>query len=137
MLADDIDLALPELRAHTESLMQDTCVITVAGDGLPVWDEETQTSVPPEPQVIYEGKCRIRLPQMNSDRPLLAVDQVVTVQHIISIPVAAVDVPNGATVTVTASRWDAANVGRRFTVRSTVHQSQATAQRLACEEVQS
>lgn len=137
MLADDIDLALPELRAQAESLMQDTCEIRAPGDGLPVWDEEKQASIPPESVLLYQGKCRIRLPQMNSDRPLLAVDQVVTVTHVVSIPVAAVAVPSGATIRITDSRHDPANVGRTFMVRSTLHQSQATAQRLACEEVQS
>lgn len=143
MLGDDIAAALPELREHANSLMQDTCTITIPGEGEGTYDPETSTTVPPVPTVIYprpdtddDGRCRIQLSQPVSDRPLVAVDQKTVVSHVISIPVGTATVPKLATITITASTHDQANVGRQFAVRSRLTKTQATAERLQADEIQ-
>lgn len=136
MIVHDIEAVLPGFRAQAESLMVDECTITAPGTGEPVYDPETNTTtIPPGPE-IYSGKCRIQLTAASGDRPLVAIDQRLTVQHTISIPVGAALVTPDCTVLITASAHDPANVGRRFLVRAVVRKSFATAQRFQAEEVQ-
>lgn len=63
MIADDIAAALPELRAHAESLMVDTCTVTRVSDDPPVWDGVAGTYTPAPPVVVYQGRCQ--LPKVN------------------------------------------------------------------------
>lgn len=136
ILGDEITAVLPELRAQANSLMEDTCTITVPGVGEGVYDEATNTTTPPAPVQIYAGPARIQIAQLSSDKPLVAVDQLTVVQHIISIPVGAAVVPKAARITIKASAHDPANVGRVFTVRAVLHKSQATALKMQAEEIQ-
>lgn len=142
-LGDAVTGALPRFRARANSLMQDTCTITIPGEGEGTYDPDTNTTVPPDPTVIYprpdtddDGRCRIQLSQPVSDRPLVAVDQKTVVSHVISIPVGTATVPKLATITITASTHDQANVGRQFTVRSVLNKTQATAFRMQCDQLQ-
>lgn len=61
-LGGDIAAELPELRAHAESLMTDSCVITGPG-GAPTWDDATGTYTPAAAPTVYSGKCRLRMPR--------------------------------------------------------------------------
>ncbi|WP_029135322.1 DUF6093 family protein [Nakamurella lactea] len=123
-------------RDHANALMQDSCTITIPGEGEGTYDPGTNTTIPPDPTVIYDGRCRIQLSQPVSDRPLVAVDQKTVVSHVISIPVGSPTVPRMALITITASTHDPANIGRQFTVRSRLSKTHATAERLQADELQ-
>ena len=56
MIGDDIAEALPELRAHAESLM--TATATVTRDGEPAWDPETETMIGGA-VTVYDGPARL------------------------------------------------------------------------------
>ena len=134
MLSDPITSALPELRAHANSLMVDACIVTRGGE--PVWDDATGTYTPGPDTTVYEGRCRLRnaapAPQ-NADagETAWAVDLVV-----VSLPVVGSEaVADGDTVTVTASSFDAAAVGTVLTVQSAHVQTHSTARRLSCQVV--
>jgi len=60
MLGDDIAAALPELRAHAESLMRDRCVITDPTTAERAWDAATGTYGPASPVTVYAGQCRVQ-----------------------------------------------------------------------------
>ena len=134
MLADDVAATLPEVRAHAESLMIDTCLITRAGE--PVWDEGSGTYTPGAPVTVYDGKCRVRnanpAPQnADSGETMWAVDLFV-----LSLPVvASVGVRDGDTVTITASMNDPGMVGMEATVQGQHWQTNSTARRFTCQVV--
>lgn len=136
ILGDEIAAILPELRTQAESLMVDVVTITVPGEGDGVYDEATNITLPPAPVQVYAGPARIQVAQLSSDKPLVAVDQLTVVQHIISIPVGAAVVPKAARITITASAHDPANIGRVFAVRAVLHKTHATALRMSCEQIQ-
>ena len=134
MLGDDIAAALPELRAHAESMMVDACLITSAGE--PVWDDATGTYVPGPGTTVYEGKCRVRnanpAPQ-NADagEAAWAVDQVV-----LSLPLdGTAAVTDGCTATITACLNDPGMVGLVLTVQAGHFQTDSTARRVPCQVV--
>ena len=133
-LGSGIAAALPEFRAHAESLMVDACIVT--RDVAATWDPGTGTYIPNPATTVYEGKCRLRnaapAPQ-NADagETTWAVDLVV-----VSLPVVGSEgVADGDTVTVTASSFDAAAVGTVLTVQSAHVQTHSTARRLSCQVV--
>lgn len=136
MIGDDIAAALPEMRAMAESLMTDECAITRAGVGVGTYDPVTNQVTPPPPILVYSGKCRIQRQQITSDTPTVAADVLVVAQHIVSIPVGSASVELEDRIEITGSASDSANIGRRFTARSPLHKSQATALRIQCEEVE-
>lgn len=131
-----IDSILQSGRDAALRLMQDTCTIVAAGSSVPVYDPATNTSSVPTPEPIYSGPVRVQLQAIASDRPLVAGDSLATVRYVVSVPIGAVNVPKGATITVTASAHDPGLVGTRFTVRSVLHKSQATALRMECEKLE-
>lgn len=134
MLGHDIAAALPELRAHAESLMVDSCIVTRGGE--PTWDDATGTYTPGAATTVYEGKCRLRnaapAPQTaDAGETVWAVDLVV-----VSLPVAGSEgVLDGDTVTVTASAHDPAAAGTVLTVQAAHVQTFSTARRLSCQVV--
>ena len=130
-LGDDIAAALPDLRAHAESLMWDSCVITGDG-GAPVWNDETGTYDSPAGSTIYSGKCRLRMPRaagnrVDSGEASWAVDDGVLSlpvdgsQAVTAGPVAVVtlglDPLVSVTVTVQATHAQTASTARRLPVK--------------------
>lgn len=135
-LGADIAAALPELRAHAESLMVDACTITTPDPaGEPVWDDETGTWGDPPPLTVYSGKCRVQTTMTGETNPD-AGDREWTVQSLsVSVPMSATGFAIGDTVTVTASEFDPDLVGRVFTITALAHKTHMTARRMRVEEV--
>ena len=135
MLGHDVAAALPEMRAHAESLMVDACTVTGPG-GEPVWDEDAGEYTTPAGAVIYTGKCRVQVPnvaEQNAD----AGEAEWTVQAaIVSLPVGGSEgVQVGHKVTIPAAAHDSALAGAVYTVTAGHAKTQATARRLRCERV--
>ncbi len=142
MSADSV-LAAGRIRA--ESLMQDTCTITIPGAGAGVYDAATNTTTPPAPVQVYAGPCRLRTPRLLAGtQAVVGPDAITQVYYVISIPVGSVRqgsavplvVPKAAKVTVVTSRHDPASPGRVFAVNAVQHETQATAMKMQCIEIQ-
>lgn len=130
MLADDIAAALPGLRAETEALMVDSCVITKPGTGS-VWDDDAGVYVDAPRVVVYEGRCRWRnaypAPQQVQAGGVVWASDIV----IISIPVGeAGGVETGCEIELVASALDPASVGVRASVMADHVQTFSTACRV-------
>lgn len=127
--------ALPELRAEAEARMTSTCVITVAGES--TWDDETGEYDEPEPDTLYEGRCRLRwgnpAPQDgNAGETAWAVDRTGT----LSLPIdGTAHIPDGALVTITGNPNDPDMVGLELTVLAPHFQTDSTARRLPVQVV--
>lgn len=129
-----VQASLTAGREAARRLMTDTCRVTTAG-GAPVYDAETNTSTPATATVLYEGACRVQQTAITSS-VTVAVDAVGVRTYTVSIPVGAGDVERAATVTVLTSTFDPDLAGRVLRVRSVLHKSHATAQRIDCEVVE-
>lgn len=55
-----LDQAIDRFRRRVRSLFRSTCIITRAGEGSPVLNQETGNLTDPAPTTIYEGPCTIR-----------------------------------------------------------------------------
>ena len=134
-LADAIAATLPELRAHAESMMVDTCTITRASTGAPVVDNNNGTVTPAAPATIYAGPCRVQLPDAVEKAEEVGGDALSVQAAIISLPVAGSEsVAVGDVVTVTNATFDADLSGVTYVVRGLHRKSHATSRRLRCEE---
>jgi len=134
-LADAIAATLPELRAHAESMMVDTCTITRASTGAPVVDNNNGTVTPAAPATIYAGPCRVQVPDAVEKIEEAGGDALSVQAAIISLPVAGSEaVAVGDVVTVTSATFDADLAEVDYVVRGLHRKSYATARRLSCEE---
>lgn len=135
MLGDAITSALPELRAHAESMMVDDCTITRASTGAPVVDNNNGTVTPAAPATIYSGPCRVQVPDAVEKAAEAGGDALSVQAAIISLPVAGSEaVAVGDVVTVTSATFDADLADVDYVVRGLHRKSDATARRLRCEE---
>jgi len=138
MLGDDIARALPELRAHAESMMCDTCTVERHTGNGRVWDELTGTYSDPEPVTIYSGRCRVRARDAQ-DQSLTVGEAAWSVTDVVvSLPLSAPAPPVDAVVTITTigPLSDPSLLGSRFSVAGSLSKSsQPTARRLHCKEV--
>lgn len=139
MLGDDIARALPELRAHAESMMRDTCTVERhTGNG--VWNPLTGLYTDDAPTVIYSGPCRVRnmLPNpQQADAGEAAWSSDLVYVH---LPVAGSEgVSDGDVVRITSAANDAALVDLELAVtglRPGSHvETNATARRIPCRLV--
>ena len=122
-------------RALAESLMLDTCKITRPGTATGI-DPDTGLPREPEPVTIYDGPCKVQ-----DTRTVVQVaqsgDHAYTLNQLyVHVPVSAIGIKVGDTITITASPLDPAQVGRAFRVAGLFRKTMATAQRLPVEEVQ-
>ena len=136
MLADDIAAALPELRAHAESLMRDTVLIQrqtgVTQD--PVTLEETPTY-----STVYSGKARVQRPG-NQPTDLVAGEVEFGIEPVmIQAPLTATGIQRNHRVSVTAlgPESDPDLLGMVATVKANLTKSHPTKRTLVCEEVAS
>lgn len=138
MLGDDIARALPELRAHAESMMRDTCTVERHTGNGRVWDELTGTYSDPEPVTIYSGRCRVRARDAQ-DQSLTVGEAAWSVTDVVvSLPLSAPAPPVDAVVTITTigPLSDPSLLGSRFSVAGSLSKSSLpTARRLHCKEV--
>lgn len=134
------DSAVEAGRIRHESLMQDTCTITVPGAGKSVYDPVTNTSVPSPPVTIYSGVCRVRTPRLlTGTQAAVGPDLITESYFFISIPVGSVDgagnplvVPKAARITITSARHDPGAPGGVFVVNAVEHITQGTALKMQC-----
>jgi hypothetical protein len=134
-LADAIATTLPELRAHAESMMVDTCTVErLTGNG--VWNPSTGLYTDDAPTVIYSGPCRVRnmLPNpQQADAGEAAWSSDLVYVH---LPVAGSEgVSDGDVVRITSAANDAALVDLELAVTGLHVQTNATARRLPCRLV--
>src|SRR5690625_1337334 len=135
-IADDISarvaLAARDAREQFLGRMRDTCVIERPGEKISDGrGGETVEMLP-----VYEGKCYLRYPglafETNHD---LAGVNVVESRVVVRVPFGTVFRPDDV-IEITASADTEHLVGTRLRVASIDDQSQATAQRLLCEDFQ-
>lgn len=127
MLGQDIEAALPELRAQAESMMHDACVITGPG-GSPTWNDTTGEYDIPDGASVYAGKCRLRMPgrvtRVDAGAASFAVDE-----GTLSLPVdGSEDVAAGMTAVVALDNDPMASV--TVAIQASHVQSDSTARRL-------
>ena len=130
--ANELIAGLTELRRHAEERMRGTCRIarvvgTTVGDygeEVPVWE------------TVYEGKCYLRYPGLAFESMFDSVGVTVTQSRLVArIPVGAGSFV--ADVITVLSDPDTPHLaGATLRVASIDDQSQATAQRLLCEDNQ-
>jgi hypothetical protein len=130
MAADGLRGLVGMGRRAAESLMRDTCAITVvdAGDPDPITGERPRTTA-------YTGKCKVQSLVAQETNPE-AADATYTVQRYrVDVPVGSYSPAIGDEVTVTAATFDPNLAGRVYRVVALLHKTAATAYRLAVEEV--
>lgn len=131
-LGSDIAAALPEIRAHAESLMQDTCVITDPVGG--AWDEETGSGSSGEtPTPVYAGPCRVRMPSAGSGKADAGETAWPQADLVVSLPISGSSaVKVGDIVQITYRPHDAGSATDSYTVVGLHSQTYSTSRRLAC-----
>ena len=100
MLGQEIAAALPELRAHAESLMVDACVIERA-TGETTFDPVTLEEVPVYAPV-HSGKCRIQRPDTQTRETVVGGIEFAQRGVYGQLPLSAVGIRKGDRLTVTA-----------------------------------
>lgn len=136
MLGDSIAAALPELRAHAESLMVDTVLIE-ADTGDVTSDPVTLEDVPVYAEV-YAGMGRIQRTGALSSRDDVTGDFEFGVDAVlVQVPLSATGVKRGHRVTVTAlgPQSDPDLLGLVATVQANLTKTHPTKRTLVCEEV--
>lgn len=143
MIHDDIAATLPELRAHAESLMVDSCTITrrrLDEDGVPVREMDPVTlELTDVWDEVWAGKCRVQRPGavMVGREPVVggAEYNVETVHVQVPLSVLGVKADDRVTVTAVGAISDPDSVGMILSVRVNQHKTHATKRVLVCEEV--
>lgn len=137
MLGDAITAALPEMRAHAESLMVDTLVVDVPTGGTTI-DPDSLEEVPEYGAPIYNGPGRIQRSGAMSPRDSVAGGFEFGVgTPIAQLPLSATGIPKGARVTVAAigATTDPDLDGLVATVQANLTKTHPTKRTLVCEEV--
>lgn len=129
-LGDDIAAALPELRAHAESMM-DTRVTVRAASGIGEWDETSGSYSDTAGAVIFEGWCSI--PKGGSTTEATAGEAAWALGRFVAkFPVGAT-LQVGATATVTECCWNPRLAGMAFTIQGLPVRSHPVHQPAECE----
>lgn len=137
MLGDDIAQALPGLRAQSESLMVDTCIITKDGEGESALDPDTDERIDPPRVAVYEGKCRIQVASIIAGSSTSeAGERAWVVQDAtLQLPVPDTEVVAiGHIAEITTCVNDDALVGHKLTVTALHTKTHATSRRLRVTE---
>lgn len=136
MFGPDIAAALPELRAHAESRMLDTCAITRPGDGVGPWNPATREYDPAEPVTVYEGRCEVQEAGAQERGATAGESDLDLKRYIVKVPVAdTAGIRPDDDVRITSAANDPDLLDRHFTVEALHHKTFATARRLPCVEV--
>lgn len=145
MIADDIAAALPELRAHAESLMVDSCTITsrrLDESGEPVREMDPVTlELTDVWDEVYAGRCRVQRPGavMVGREPVVGgVEYNVETVHVqVPLTVLGVKADDRVAITAVGAISDPDSAGMVLSVRVNQHKTHATKRTLVCEEVAS
>lgn len=133
-LGSDIAAVLPELRAHSESRMVDTCRVVTNPDET-VWDPATLTDTAAPAVVSYGGPVLVK-PSSTQPGGVDLTGQPVTVTTLEAhFPVVGSEgIRVGHVVEMVSGVYDPGLVGRRFRVMGPQMGSLVTARRLPVEE---
>ncbi|UJP39330.1 DUF6093 family protein [Cellulomonas palmilytica] len=132
-LGDEIATALPLLREQARSRMHDACIVRRVVD-TDVDDDGNVTPVYSDP--VYDGVCRVQTTEPQERAPEIGAAGTVTVQrYAVHIPSGSYRPVIGDVVTISTAVDDPNLVDRDFRVVGLLHKSQATAYRLAVEEL--
>jgi hypothetical protein len=137
VIGHDIAAALPELRAHAESMMVDTCVVERASGE--TMDPDTLEMVPAFAPA-YEGKCRVQRPSasVGGGEPVVGEREFGVQTVHFQLPLSAAGIKRGDRVRVTAvGSSDPDLVGLTATVQANLTKTHPTKRTLVCEEVSS
>lgn len=145
MIHDAIAAALPELRAHAESLMVDSCTIArrrLDEDGEPVREMDPETlELTDVWDEVYAGKCRVQRPGavMVGREPVVGgVEYNVETVHVqVPLTVLGVKADDRVAITAVGAISDPDSAGMVLSVRVNQHKTHATKRTLVCEEVTS
>ena len=135
-LGDDIAAALPELRAHAESLMTDWVLVERA-TGTQSMDPDTLEMVD-DYATVHEGKGRVQRSGQLSPHESVAGEIEFGINALmVQLPLSASGIKKGDRVTVTAvgTVSDPDMVGLVATVQANLTKTHATKRTLVCEEV--
>ena len=130
-LGSEVSAALGELRLHAESLMVDSCTITIPSPG--VWDEATGTYLGAKSQT-YAGPCRVQRSNASPRDVSAGEARWVLSEVIVSVPVEAPAAPVGAVVEIGECAFDPHLAGSSFAVLSHDGKTHGTARRYRCAE---
>jgi hypothetical protein len=137
MFADDIAGILPELRAHAESLMVDSCAVDRA-DGTTTLDPVTLEEVPNYASVLTDQACRVQRFRGQGQSDLVAGGINFGISALLlQLPLSARGVRRNDRVrtTAVAAISDPELVGTVAVVREDLTKTHATKRLLLCEEV--
>lgn len=145
MIHDAIAAALPELRAHAESLMVDSCTIArrrLDENGEPVREMDPVTlELTDVWDEVYAGRCRVQRPGavMVGREPVVGgVEYNVETIHVqVPLTVLGVKADDRVTITAVGAISDPDSLGMVLSVRVNQHKTHATKRTLVCEEVTS
>ena len=130
MIYDDVGRVLPEMRAHSESLMRDT--VRVMREGEPVTDDDGFVTT--SSTLVYEGAAKWQRPS-GWQRSQVGESDTAAGGIELHLPFdASAGVRTGDVVECAAS-LDSALVGRRFGVVDEFTKTLATARRFRVEVV--
>ena len=116
--------------------MVDTCVITRSGEGRGEWNSETNQYDPPEPTVIYEGRCKVQTRDIAVDEVDAGQREHGVLSWELHLPVVGSEaVARDDRVTITSSQFDAALLDQAFVVAGPHAGTAKTARRLPVEAV--
>lgn len=132
MIGDEIAAYLPLMREQAESMMVDTCAITIAGSK--VWDEDNGKWTTGEDE-IYNGKCRVQSTLTNENNPNAGERNWTVQSDSLQLPMSVTGIPIGAKVTALTSEFDPDLPGRVFLVAALAHKTHMTARRYRVEEI--
>ena len=133
---DDIAAALPELRAHAESLMTDRVLVERA-TGTRSMDPDTLEMVD-DYATVHEGAGRVQRSGQLSPHESVAGEVEFGVNALmVQLPLSALGIKKGHRVTVTAvdPGSDPDLLGLVATVQANLTKTHATKRTLVCEEV--
>lgn len=119
-------------RGRIESIMSTTCTVTRPGVRTEDdWNPSTGTYDDPEPVVVYDGPCRLRMPYAYPQRADTGESLWAADRGIIAFPIdGSEDIADGMTVTITDNPNDPAMVGVEMSVLSGHYQTDGTARRI-------
>jgi hypothetical protein len=131
-----VDSIIQTGRVAAESRMTDTCTIGGESTGEGTWNPATEVYDIDPATLVYTGKCRVKMPRSMAIEPDAGETTGVVIRPEIHIPADVTGVAVGHRVTITSAVFNPTLEGVVFRVTSLFRDSQATAQRLECTEVQ-
>lgn len=140
MLGADIAAALPELRAHAESLMVDSATVRRIDPDNPTTTDPVTLEEVPNYVTVWSGPCRVQRSGALSQQETSPGGYEFGVGSILAqLPLSATGIVRGDTLTVTAvgDISDPDLVGVVTTVQANLTKTHATKRTLVCEEVES